>query len=177
MVAKAWNAGNFNPIQTKPKQENTQIASLQFNQPHTKNAGRLAWKLQNYFPHEEVAWDWLKNCFSVGWKIFSRTSLAIFPKEKRVKEIVLKVFHFRKILKALQVISHESQDWNKSTTICHISRLTRKKSDGGSEKTFFMFLPGERKKCHKFAAFFNVRSFLQETFSVWLRQTCLGEKL
>lgn len=73
MVAKAWNAGNFNPIQTKPKQENTQIASLQFNQPHTKNAGRLAWKLQNYFPHEEV--------LGIDWKIVFPLAEKYFPEQ------------------------------------------------------------------------------------------------
>lgn len=106
--------------------------------------------------------SWLKNCSPMAEKFFCN-----FQRKTR-KKLFRKLFPLSEISKTLQVIFHESFDWNKSKTICHISRFeNEEKFSNGFRRAqkFFMVFARHReaKKYHKFSAFFNVKvSFLQE---------------
>lgn len=97
-----------------------------------------------------------KNLFGFDWKIVFQWLKNIFRLKFLAKnfswETVPKFSISARISKTLQVIFHESFDWNKSKTICHFSRW--KISMAWMRKSFYLFSPG--KKYHKFEAFFKV---------------------
>lgn len=124
-------------------------------QPRMKNIKRLgtiffwSWALDWKIVHQ-----WLRNSFAISSGRRGKNCFGNFP--------------LSEISKTLQVIFHESFDWNKSKTICHISRFeNEEKFSNGFRRAqkFFMVFARHReaKKYHKFSAFFNVKvSFLQE---------------